>query len=285
MGLICRFIVFASLVLLLAVHSGEGLPMNDTAPLVDLKEARVSLHYSWAAYCDARELALWTCPECSKVPRLEHVALLYGQLDTFGFVGRTAGNEVVVAFRGTTDLKNWIENLRTTKARVPFQGAPKDVEAHDGFLSGYLSMKQVLFQELQALCPQHNCTMRVTGHSMGAAVATLALTDIVSDLKWRTKPSLITFGSPRVGNAAFFAWWKGMGLSSVRMTHNDDPVPHVPPESFGFQHVFTEVWQVNSTYKLCDGSGEDKRCADSVPPSRFSIPDHADYLNMPGLCL
>jgi len=47
----------------------------------------------------------------------------------------------------------------------------------------------------------------------------------------------------------------------------------------GFHHVPNEIWYTedSSTYKVCDGTGEDPTCSDTVVIP--SIPDHTDYLN------
>jgi predicted lipase len=53
---------------------------------------------------------------------------------------------------------------------------------------------------------------------------------------------LFTFGSPRVGNAAFAAAFdqligNGVLAQSYRVTHQADIVPHLPLAIMGFQHV------------------------------------------------
>ncbi len=57
-----------------------------------------------------------------------------------------------------------------------------------------------------------------------------------------------------------------------------DIVPHVPPESFGFNHVPVEVWydEPSTSFKVCNDSGEDPTCADSVLGD--SVQDHLDYM-------
>jgi hypothetical protein len=69
-----------------------------------------------------------------------------------------------------------------------------------------------------------------TGHSLGAALATLAAA------QYRAGPrALYTFASPRVGDAAFAA---AFGLPRApRLVHNQDLVPRLPPPDMGFKHV------------------------------------------------
>ena len=76
---------------------------------------------------------------------------------------------------------------------------------------------------------------------------------------------------------------------SVRVTHNRDIVPSVPPQYVGFHHVAREVWQLDGEQYfgtkvympwVCDGSGEDPVCHNSVCFLGLctSIADHMQYL-------
>ena len=58
-----------------------------------------------------------------------------------------------------------------------------------------------------------------------------------------------------------------------------DPVPHLPLQSMGFRHNPTEVFydRRQKSYKICDGSGEDKSCSDKylLP---LNVVNHLNYL-------
>lgn len=81
---------------------------------------------------------------------------------------------------------------------------------------------------------------RVTGHSLGAAIATHAVAYLIAN-----KHNVVEFynyGSPRVGDKAFSSWFGkfyGSGKTKYRVTHGRDPVPHLPLEDWGFLHVPT----------------------------------------------
>ena len=81
----------------------------------------------------------------------------------------------------------------------------------------------------------------VTGHSLGAALATL-YTDRIDD----PKSVCYTFGSPRVGNKELI---KNMDFNCYRIRNNNDIVTKVPPELVGFSHKSTEL-----KYFDCDGN-------------------------------
>lgn len=72
-----------------------------------------------------------------------------------------------------------------------------------------------------------------------------------------------------------------------------DPVPGIPWLLFGYWHPAQEVWQIETendisgsletSYIICDGTGEDPLCHDSVCNYGLclSIEDHLTYLGIP----
>lgn len=74
-----------------------------------------------------------------------------------------------------------------------------------------------------------------------------------------------------------------LGAASFRVVHNEDVVPHVPPELFGFTHSVEEIWynEASSSYTSCSTTnGEDPNCSDSIALPT-SISDHLTYLGVP----
>ena len=79
----------------------------------------------------------------------------------------------------------------------------------------------------------------ITGHSQGGALATLTAAHIVADGFYVS--DLITFGSPRTGNAEFVDSIKrGIG-NALRWRNNNDIVTIVPPISKGYRHIGVEL--------------------------------------------
>jgi triacylglycerol lipase len=77
-------------------------------------------------------------------------------------------------------------------------------------------------------------TLYVTGHSLGAAMATIAAS------RMQTKViALVTFGSPRVGNAEFV---KSVAVEHHRVQNNCDDVTKVPFKLMGFEHHGTHKY-------------------------------------------
>ena len=81
-------------------------------------------------------------------------------------------------------------------------------------------------------------TIEVTGHSLGAPLATYYVAENALVHKIRN-PVLYTFASPRVGDRDFVDVFNSLGLTSWRIVNKPDIVPRVPPALF-FQHVNAE---------------------------------------------
>uniref|UniRef100_A0A6B2LE34 Fungal lipase-type domain-containing protein n=1 Tax=Arcella intermedia TaxID=1963864 RepID=A0A6B2LE34_9EUKA len=247
----------------------------------DLQEAREDVLIAFASYCGADSLKSWDCFWCNTTA-VGVTAILYNSTyDIAGFVGiHYARSEIVVVFRGTvkTSFSNWIEDLNFVQTN-PYPDL-SDISVHEGFWLSYLSIESQLQRALKdtlSLCGGCKRTVYI-GHSLGGALAALALMD--TNYKHQLQqplPVLYTFGQPRTGNlmwAQFMSTWTN---TSTRVVHNRDIVPHLPPMAFGYHHVPVEVWmEDSSSYVVCNSSGEDPSCSDSV--EIISIKDHLVYL-------
>ncbi|MEO8135818.1 MAG: lipase family protein, partial [Betaproteobacteria bacterium] len=123
--------------------------------------------------------------------------------------------------RGTEQgLADWMTNLSLGKKR--WEQGPARV--HGGFLRALDSVWDEIAAELDRL----SCPLFYTGHSLGGALATLAGAR-------RTPVAIYTFGSPRVGDAAFVTLTAGLPIH--RVDDDRDVVPTVPPQWLGFRHA------------------------------------------------
>jgi hypothetical protein len=180
-------------------------------------------------------------------------------------------NEIIVAFRGTDNLINWLNNLNfETKG---FFG----MAVHSGFIDSYLAIGPALIQNLKYLLTE-NATASVTllGHSLGGALATLASHEI-SFLLGNTikKLNLITYGSPRVGYEPFaFNINRRINGLNIRVTYADDIVTVTPPFSFAFKHVGTQYHYINEADGFIYNKFEDTK------ENRITVGDHKLYGNI-----
>ena len=130
----------------------------------------------------------------------------------------------VLAFRGIELTPT--EIITALKAGIP-PLAQNEISVHDGFAKALDSV----WCEIEKQLAQLKCPVFYTGHSLGAALATLAAAR-------RTPKAVYTFGSPRVGNYAFAS-----RLTSVpiyRVVVGQDVIATVPPVALGFMHAGTE---------------------------------------------
>jgi hypothetical protein len=133
------------------------------------------------------------------------------------------GSRVFVAFRGTeasdpTDLGFDVD--------AELSPCPQGGHAHRGFMRALESV----WSTIESAIPD-NTPVLMTGHSLGAAVATLAATR-------RPSAQLFTFGSPRVGDEQFVS----RAVANVRHERYvdcADIVTRVPPEDLGYRHTGT----------------------------------------------
>lgn len=186
-----------------------------------------------------------------------------------------------MAFRGTTrsSLTEWVGNLEFLRTPHPYPGYPES-SVHTGFLHAYQIHKDELIPAISKLARIYpDYSIWITGHSLGAALATLLALDLVY-ISQLSPVFLITFGSPRVGNSVFAQAFNNSAIRNFRVVGGSDIVPHLPPSLIGFQHVPEEIWQVSvdnySNIRQCDFSGEDETCSRSVG-LLTSISDHFNY--------
>jgi len=190
---------------------------------------------------------------------------------------------VVIVFRGTVevDYMNWVADMDILKT-APFED--KDIEVHRGFYLAYMQLRERIMRYLEGV---PKVDLVVTGHSLGASMASLCAFDIVTqpDRMGFKSVSTITYGEPRTGNLAFHKAFSRLIPDSWRVTHYKDVVPKVPFQSFGFYHTAREIWyssrdyEKTDDYQVCDGSGEDPKCQNSLWFAT-SVQDHLYYIGV-----
>lgn len=279
---------------LLAVllRASPYLGVEDSASSFSFNESYALdvLHFAWAAYCLDWDINQWHCQWCDRIQDVRLVQVVHNDPDgTYGYVAVDAAHDrIVVAVRGTYNVPNGYEDAMFWKDTFP--SGPDGVLVHRGFLLAYQSLNPDLRDAVVAGledCPW--CGVLFTGHSLGAAVATLAAVDLAARPMAPTGGvSLYTFGSPRVGNAAFASWANELlGENSTRMTRQQDVVPSLGPEFSGYRHLSREVINRHKAgtpewYVVCDDSGEDPRCHNAELTFSFNADEHLRYMGVVG---
>jgi len=137
-----------------------------------------------------------------------------------------------LVFRGTLGLKDVITDAEFLPDAWQFGG-----NVHGGFKEAFGAVWDNVKNGLLSL----NVPVFFTGHSLGAALATLAASQCRKDpaLAKCGPAALYTFGSPRVGDQKFGATLNG--LFHCRVVNNKDLVPTMPPvlpvEGVTFRHT------------------------------------------------
>lgn len=146
------------------------------------------------------------------------IATAQSKIDPFSFFA-------VLIFRGT---EQHIEDTFTDLTLGTLPSNTGKVEVHQDFEQAL----DAVWREIETALKPLTCPIFYTGHSLGAALATLAAA--------RQPPTaLYTFGSPRVGDADFVASLKGIADNIHRIVNGNDIVTTLPPAMLGFQHVST----------------------------------------------
>ena len=217
----------------------------DTATFNNLK---FFSQYAAAAYCPGNNNSTGTkitceagnCPDVQTadthtVSEFENSI----QTDITGFVAYDTTNQlIVISFRGSQSLRNWITNIQ-------FPTIPTDIctdcAASSGFWASWNEARANVIAAVntaKALNP--NFKIVSTGHSLGGALANLAAGTLRAS---GLDVDLYTYGAPKVGLTGLsnFLSQTNRG-SNFRVTHLNDPVPRLPPSLLGYRHISPEYY-------------------------------------------
>lgn len=271
---------------------------DQSSPFYNSTLAKILVEYTAAVYtADLTALFTWTCSRCTDMTVgfevVEVIVDIQNCLQAYVGVAEDL-NSVIVVFRGTQEhsIQNWIEDLYWKQLDLNYPDMP-DAMVHHGFYHAYhnTSMRPGILLGLQKTRELYgDMQITVVGHSMGGAMAAFCALDL--KVNYGAKDvRLMTFGQPRIGNAAFSMYFKTHLPDAIRVTNGHDMVPHLPPyysifPQKTYHHFPTEVWLheigleslVYPVVKICDETGEDPSCCRSVRGN--SISDHLVYLGV-----
>jgi len=162
---------------------------------------------------------------------------------TMGIIAQNAADDadIFIAVRGTEGIWEWVQDFKFLLRTFPNVAGAGLTE--DGFTDMYLSFSlspspsTTFVQDLKALLPT-NAMVTVTGHSLGAALATLLALDMGANTNLPI--GLYTIASPRVGDLTFHNVFNHVVPNAYRVTNRLDIVPKTPPPLLYF-HVGDET--------------------------------------------
>ena len=117
-----------------------------------------------------------------------------------GFIIRW-GKVVAMAFRGSSNLREWLNNLNVWPRYTPVG------RVHAGYYNAIESVGPQLYSALD-LFSSKNCSLLLTGHSRGGALAVL-FAGLLKLNGFRIQPQVYTFGSPKGGTKRFAKFYEG----------------------------------------------------------------------------
>mgnify|MGYP001818785213 CR=1 FL=1 len=192
---------------------------------VDFAELEYYAERSKAAYNSPAEIRK-QFPDTTRVTTVQPVEVQY-------FLETDAQQKTqTITIRGTSNKANRLEDIDIDKVPDPILG----INLHKGFREDALALRADVTPHLRK-----DYKIRVTGHSLGGAVAAIKAHMLFQDGYNVTR--LVTFGGPKVtdvdGKNAIQD-----GIDVTRVVNEPDIVPTVPPQGLsigGYQHFGPEV--------------------------------------------
>ena len=141
---------------------------------------------------------------------------------------KTQNHEYVVAFRGTDDLQSAVLDAKAWQT-----DSTTDGDVHYGFKQYLDNIHDLVLKWIESYSVlEQKKRIIVTGHSLGAAAATIFITRLIK-LGYKNV-CLYTYGSPRVGDRKWSRQFDN--IEAYRFVNNNDIVTRVP---FGgwYRHV------------------------------------------------
>lgn len=129
-----------------------------------------------------------------------------------------------IAVRGTDNLTNWLLDLDYIEKCFTQETGDREfkIDLHNGFYQASVAVWEVIRPHLH-----QNYQTRITGHSLGGAIAAILMM-FVEDAGY-SLDKCITFGQPKITNSEGAA--KAAHLPLLRVVNQEDVVPLVPPNS------------------------------------------------------
>ena len=208
----------------------------------------------------------------------------------YGYIAAstTKPGAYLLAIRGTKTFQEWL--LDFLAVPVPFSPAPEAGSVALGFLSIYRTFtfvdtagaSQTLAEVIADLTAKAAgiTEFLVLGHSLGAALATLAAAEltIVNPSGVRDKVMIYTYASPRVGLPGFASSFNDAVPTSFRIWNILDIVPEFPTFPFfhvsGFGDVIIQTEHQLETLMITPG------CEHSLVSYQWLL-DEADFQLLP----
>ena len=216
------------------IRATLALASQRQTPLFSWMDAKYALSINRLSYCRLDQIKTFACDDCDDM-KLKFVYKAESP-DSAQVVVTSTETFLLVGFHGSSkEIPAWLSELHTQQTKFPCLRC----KVNEAFYHQFLEMVDKTMDAVTELHEQDpTLPIYLTGHSSGAALATLLAVHISIHSPSLPLSRIYTFGSPRVGNAAFASFAnKLMGERWFRIINQLDIVPSVPAYSFGYQHV------------------------------------------------
>lgn len=145
-------------------------------------------------------------------------------------------SKIILSFRGTEGkIKDWVTDAKIVQENWTDNNPLGEV--HKGFYSALTSIWDEVSSEIITL-RTNNQSIWLTGHSLGAALATLAAATLRLQQPEVEINGVYTFGQPRLGDRTFSKNYNSeLKKITFRCVNNNDVVTRVPPQMLDYSHV------------------------------------------------
>ncbi|KAJ7506113.1 alpha/beta-hydrolase [Mycena galericulata] len=238
--------------------------------------------FARAAYCSGSSIQSWGCGlPCDS---LSGVTLLQSGgnqgLIPFYFIAHDAQDQsLVVAHEGTdpdnilsilNDLEFGLTNINTTL--IP--QAAGSIQVHSGFQQTFERTADGILSGVQAGRASTGVNkVVVTGHSLGAALATMTGAMIKGAVDPSVDVVVTIFAPPRGGNTAW-ADFQDSNVGVTFVTNQNDPVPTLPPLLLRFAHSSGEIHMLSETDLVACPGQDNKHCSAGNSLFDVSVQNH-----------
>jgi pimeloyl-ACP methyl ester carboxylesterase len=247
-------------------------------------DSEVKRHWIHAgfAYCFKYNKSLRSCNHIDCKGYSVYKTFMDPKEKTFVTVGVDPDmKEVIIAHRGTSNMRNWASNANFPLK--PLEGF-SSLKVHSGFFDVLRKNEdEVDSFVLSLLNGKYKGFKTVfTGHSLGAAVATIHALRLNAKVKKAgSTPELFAYHSPRAGDQAFARYVSGLSMKIARYTNKNDPVSRLLTRSLGYSHILGEYHYPSngksaaSVIKCNSTVDEDPHCGAGETFVRSKVEDHS----------
>ncbi len=201
----------------------EGVYVNPSTFGFDGQRARELAMLIGEAYSQFEQPNTWSIPtDYDLIKNLYHDS----KDNLFGFVAKKDG-DVFIIIRGTKTIWEWYNNTVIKYEDYKSLIGNSWGETAEGFYTIYGDLRNEISAAMQELSGEFD-NVFVSGHSLGGALATLAIPDLVDGGLNPSMLTVYTFASPRCGDRDFAQKVNATRVQHWRIANTEDIVPSLP---------------------------------------------------------